>query len=117
VGVGRLGPGLTGAVDAERLALDLGADGAREDIREDEAGGGMVVRRGEAAGTVIHLDDGKSLARDIVQLLTEDLLLSRPFAARSGTARRGRTLLRRLGQPVPSWRLAMENARLALLPV
>src|SRR5215831_9964681 len=45
VSVGRLGPGLAGAVDAEGLALDLGADGTREDIREDEAGGGMAVRR------------------------------------------------------------------------
>ena len=28
-------------LDAEGLALDLGAETAREDIREDEAGGGM----------------------------------------------------------------------------
>src|SRR5262245_27060995 len=57
VGVGRLDPALAGAVDAERLALDLGADSAREDIREDEAVGGMAVRRREAAGAVVHLDD------------------------------------------------------------
>src|SRR5215470_5873262 len=44
VGVRRLGPGLAGAVDAEGLALHLGADGAREHIREDEAGGGTAVR-------------------------------------------------------------------------
>src|SRR5262249_20885459 len=36
VGVGRLDPALAGAVDAEGLALDLGADSAREDIGEDE---------------------------------------------------------------------------------
>src|SRR5262245_45605339 len=33
VGVGRLGPGLASAVDADGLALDLGPDGTREDIR------------------------------------------------------------------------------------
>src|SRR5262249_50702301 len=35
VGVGRLDPALSGAVDAEGLALDLGADSARDDIGED----------------------------------------------------------------------------------
>src|SRR5262245_45996163 len=91
VGVGRLGPVLAGAVDAEGLALDLGVDRAREDIREDEAGGGMAVRRREAAGAVFHLDDGESLARDIGQLLAEDLLHSRPFTGRGRAARRGRS--------------------------
>src|SRR5262249_48346360 len=57
MGVGPLGPGLAGAVDAEGLSLDLGADGARDDIREDEAGGGMAVRRREAAGALVDLDD------------------------------------------------------------
>ena len=90
VGIGRLGPALAGAVDAEGLALDLGADSAREDIREDEAGGGMAMRCRESAGAVIHLDDSKSLARDIGQLLAEDLLLSRPFADRGRAAPRRR---------------------------
>ena len=52
VSIGRLGPALANAIDAEGLALDLRADSAREDIGEDEAGGGMAVRRREAAGAV-----------------------------------------------------------------
>ena len=40
MGIWRLGPALAGAVDAEGLVLDLGADSAREDIREDEAEAG-----------------------------------------------------------------------------
>src|SRR5215472_3865010 len=91
VGVGRLGPALAGAVDAEGLALDLGADATGEDIREDEAGGGMAVRRREAARAVIHLDDGESLARNIGQLLAEDLLHSRPFTGRGRAAWGGRS--------------------------
>src|SRR5262245_66669655 len=79
---------LGGSVDAEGLALDLGADGAREDIREDEAGGRMAVRRREAAGAVVHLDDREGLARDIGQLLAEDLLHALPFAGRGRLARR-----------------------------
>ena len=91
VGVGRLRPALAGAVDAEGFALDLGADSAREDIGEDEGGGRMAVRRREAAGAVIHLNDSESLARDIGRLLAEDLLLSHSFADRSRAARRGRS--------------------------
>ena len=34
VGIGRLGPALAGAIGAEGLALDLGVDSAREDIRK-----------------------------------------------------------------------------------
>src|SRR5215475_49185 len=90
MGVGRLGPALAGGVDPEGLALDLGADRAREDIREDEAGGGMAVRRRETAGAVVHLDDSEGLARDIGQLLAEDLLHGLPFAGR-GLARRVRS--------------------------
>src|SRR5215470_18350194 len=89
--LGPSGPGLAGAVDAEGLALDLGADGAQDDIREDEAGGGMAVRRGEAAGAVVDLDDSDGLARDIGQLLAEELLLGRPFAGRGRLARRVRS--------------------------
>jgi len=51
----------------------------------------MAVRRREAAGAVIHLDDSESLARDIGQLLGENLLLSRPFAGRGRAARRVRS--------------------------
>src|SRR5262249_36715181 len=91
VGVGRLGPALAGAVDAEGFALDLGADGARDDIREDEAGGGMAVRRREAARAVVHLDDREGLARDIGQLLAEDLLHGLPFAGRGRLTRRVRS--------------------------
>src|SRR5262245_7522983 len=86
VGVGQLGPSLTSAVFAERLALDLGANGTREDIREDEARGGMAVRHREAARAVIHLDDSESLARDIRHLPAENLLLTRAFAGRGRTA-------------------------------
>src|SRR5262245_24115257 len=82
VGVGRLGPRLTSAVFAERLALNLGANGAREDIREDEAGGGMAVRYRKAARAVIHLDDSESLAREIGQLPAENLPVTRSFAGR-----------------------------------
>jgi hypothetical protein len=46
----------------------------------------MAVRYREAAGAVIHLDDSEKLARDIGQLLAEDLLLSSPFADRGGGA-------------------------------
>jgi hypothetical protein len=52
--------------------LDLGADSAREDVREDEAGGGMAVRHRETTGAVIHLDNSESLARDIGQLPAEN---------------------------------------------
>ena len=58
----------------------------------------MAVRRREAAGAVIHLDDSESLARDIGQLLAEDLLLSRPFADRGRAA--GRAAAR--ANPAPS---------------
>ena len=50
----------------------------------------MAVRRREAAGPVIHLDDSESLARDIGQLLAEKRLRGRPFADRGRAARRGR---------------------------
>jgi hypothetical protein len=91
VGVGRLGSALASAVDAEGPTLDLGADSARDDKSEDEAGGGMAVRRREAAGPVIHLDDSQSLARDIGQLLAEKRLHGRAFAGRGRATRRGRS--------------------------
>ena len=48
----------------------------------------MAVRRREAAGAVVDLDDRDGLARDIGQLLAEELLLGRPFAGRGRLARR-----------------------------
>ena len=75
----------------------------------------MAVRYREAAGAVIHLDDSEKLARDIGQLLAEDLLLSSPFADRGGGAAPRANPPRRPGPPVPSRRVAAENAWLALL--
>ena len=80
----------------------------------------MAVRRREAAGAVVHLDDSEGLARDIGQLLAEDLLHGLPFAGRGRLARR----VRSEGEPrrddqgpsVLSLRVALEkNAWLALL--
>src|SRR5262245_34987053 len=55
----------------------------------------MAVRRREAAGAVVHLDDSEGLGRDIGQLLAEDLLHGLPFAGRGRLARR----LRSEGEP------------------
>ena len=49
------------------------------------------MRRGDAAGVVVHLDDREGFSRDIGPLLGEDLLLGRPFTGRGRLARRVRS--------------------------
>src|SRR5262249_14143192 len=112
VGVWPLGPGLAGAVDAEGLALDLGADGAQDDIREDEAGGGMgVTRRRAWVGMTLGRRWGLSPALGVS--LGRGVFFGCPLRGWSRLARptpqRGRTPPRRPRPSVLSRRVALEK--------
>src|ERR687894_976004 len=65
MGTGSLEPGFARLVDANRLAIDLAPDRAREDIGVDECRAGVTVRRRAPARGVVHDVADQALPREV----------------------------------------------------
>ena len=104
MGAGILEPRLTGPVDAGRLAIDLAADRAREDVGVDESRAGVTVRGRTRPGGVVDDQADQALpGRFGIGLSAATVTVSRRGAPCRGAQRRASLVRVRMcdAKPLP----------------